>query len=86
MAKKNPWTGRAGRAAIRAAAQADAAGAMQVGPASKRASSGGGASLGNALGTRILRGPLADYQSKIISQGPSTGFGSFRTGQDMEMF
>ena len=84
MAKKTWWKSSKGQAAIREAARADAAGAMRVGPAAS--GSGGGASLGNTLGMRALRGPLADYQSKVISQGPSTGFGSFKTGTDVNQY
>lgn len=85
MAKKTWWKSSKGQAAIREAARADAAGAMRVGPAAG-SGGGGGASLGNSLGLRALRGPMADYQSKVISQGPSTGFGSFKTGTDVNQY
>lgn len=84
---KSPWKGDKGRRARAEAARTDAAGAMQVSPGTRRtggvASGGGGYStLGNALssgsGMNPVRGPFAQTPAKLIAQGPTTGFGSFR--------
>lgn len=66
----NYWTSGAGKRAIAAAGTADAAGAMKVGPTAPTISGGAG-------GKTIVRGPFIG--NKLLTQGPTTGFGSFKT-------
>lgn len=68
---KSYWKSKSGRAAIRQAATTDAAGAMRVAPAG----------LG-APATPSIRpsAPATMRFGKQVTQGPTTGFGSFRSG------
>jgi hypothetical protein len=90
MAKKNYWTSKAGKAAIRQAAATDAAGAMRVAPAERSMPASAGMTPSRAPNMGIDPGSLPNrstartaannFQSKLVSQGPTTGFGSFRSG------
>lgn len=85
MAKKGYWTSKAGKAAIRQAGFTDAAGAMRVGPANQNSLgfAGGGSSrapnMGIAPSSLPGRGTMQSFQNKLITQGPTTGFGVFRS-------
>lgn len=92
MAKKGYWQTKKGKSAIQQQGAIDAAGAMRVTPvdASPRAvvdMRAFGATTGSrppSAGVNPAslpgRGTMASYSNKLISQGPSTGFGSFRGG------
>lgn len=81
---KSYWETKAGRRAIQQQSATDAAGAMRVSPAI--ANNRGTATLPNtrapAMGIDPVslpgRGTTQTFNNKLITQGPTTGFGSFR--------
>lgn len=80
---KNYWKTKKGRTAIQQAAASDVAGAMRVSPASS-----GSSSIGSSIGRAPDMGvdprvypssPLYPMTNRVVSQGQTTGFGSFRS-------
>lgn len=74
---KSYWTGKEGKKAITAAAAADAAGSMKVGPGVRNSgiTSGGSIRTGMMPGAPTIGGALS-LGKQITSTG--TGYGSFR--------
>lgn len=89
MSKKSYWTSKAGKAAIQQAARTDAAGAMRVSPANQNSLGFAGGipsrapDMGIAPSSLPGRGTMQNFQNKLIAQGPTTGFGSFRTSASL---
>ena len=86
MAKKGYWQTKKGKSAIQQQGAIDAAGAMRVTPATQNSLGSvdvgmvRAPSMGVNPGSLPGRGTMQTFDNKLIAQGPSTGFGSFRGG------
>jgi hypothetical protein len=86
MAKKGYWQTKKGKSAIQQQGAIDAAGAMRVTPATQNSLGSvdvgmvRAPNMGINPGSLSGRGTMQTFDNKLITQGPTTGFGSFRGG------